>query len=185
MLETDKKLLVTSNNLFRLYYKVKRGEESFQLRLFKPLKSTHCKISSFAISYHVHSKKKLFVTKRKTFCRFCHWRHFPSKLEHRRETQKFWTFHDSPVDSFTFHVTSSNLHFGLMCTFICILENLNFFFLAPFSQTHQHFSVWKRWELSPFIIRCRLKIKINSFFDVCWWRLKLYHFTLFVFLGIN
>lgn len=73
VLETDKNFLVTSNNLFHC---TKWSEAKAKLPATPPETTkinTHCKISLvFAISYHVHNQKKLFVWNQGCWCRFRH-----------------------------------------------------------------------------------------------------------------
>lgn len=155
--------------------------------------NTHCKISLvFTISYHVHNREQLFVWNRGCWHRLRHSRKLTAIVA-RSNTLRHWSMHPVHI----LYVTSLNLHFGLMCTFICILENFKLFprlrftlSCFPSSETHQHFMCkWRKAssfaEHPPFSphytenrLWCKLKIKINSFFDVCLWRLKLYHLSI-------
>lgn len=134
-------------------------------RLFKPLKSTHCKISRFCnILSCSGDEKELSVTRE----RLAGFRHRlednqEQQLKHSRPALDSPQWRSSPHNS-TLYVTSSNLHFGLMCTLICILENFNFF-LHPFAQSLIN-TLWCAMVKNVLLLlrRCRLKIKINFYF---------------------
>lgn len=162
VLETDKKFcFVTSNNLFRFMLgESQKRKKVSRRRLFKPLKSTHCKISRFCnILSCSGDEKELFVT-RERLAGFRH-RLEEQQLKHSRPALDSPQWRSSPHNS-TLYVTSSNLHFGLMCTLICILENFNFFFSIRLLINTLWCAMVK--NVSLLLRRCRLKIKINFYF---------------------
>lgn len=192
VLETDKNFLVTSNNLFHsTKWRVKQ-RQSCRQRLLKPLKSTHtAKYLSF-LQYPI-----MFITESSFLFEI---RGAGAGCDTAERLQLLCTsWHLTPLIHAPFrilYVTSLNLHFGLMCTFICILENFKLFprlrftlSCFPSSETHQHFMCkWRKAssfaehhpapDCTENRLWCKLKIKISSFFDVCLWRLKLYHLSI-------
>lgn len=149
VLETDKNFLVTSNNLFHsTKWRVKQ-RQSCQQRLLKPLKSTHtAKYLSF-LQYPI-----MFITERSFLFEIrAAGVGFDTATNLQRtrpwfDTLHYWSMHPVHI----LYVTSLNLHFGLMCTFICILENFKLFprlrftlLCFPSSKTHQHFMCkWRK-----------------------------------------
>lgn len=149
VLETDKNFLVTSNNLFHsTKWRVKQ-RQSCRQRLLKPLKSTHtAKYLSF-LQYPI-----MFITESSFLFEIggagveCDTAESPKSFLARFSTSRFWSMHPARI----LYVTSLNLHFGLMCTFICILENFKLFprlrftlSCFPSSETHQHFMCkWRK-----------------------------------------